>query len=140
MRLRERRKMETHVDLTPLVDVVFLLLLFFMLTTTFDVATSLKLDLPQSGSKAIVHKEKEVVVSIDGGGQLYVGDKPVEDGELRGAVLATSRGDPNLPLVLRADAATPHRRVVFVLDTARELGMGKVGIATIQSGKKNRGE
>jgi len=73
------------------------------------------------------------VISVDGSGQLYVQDEPVEDGDLRRRVLNVSKGDPNMRVVLRADANARHRRVVYVLDTIRALGMGKVGIATTTS-------
>jgi len=133
MRLRDKKKTDYMVDITPLVDVVFLMLIFFMVSTSFKVASSLKLELPSSQSKVQQTEQKEVVISIDVSGQLYVQDEPVEDADLRRRVLNISKGDPNMRVVLRADANARHRRVVYVLDTVRELGMGKVGIATTNS-------
>ncbi|MFQ5582259.1 MAG: ExbD/TolR family protein [Mariprofundaceae bacterium] len=133
MRLRERKKADYMVDITPLVDVVFLMLIFFMVSTSFKVSTSLKLELPASKSQMQAQEAKEVTISIDEGGQLYVQDEPVKDGELRRRILNISKGDPNMRVVLRADADARHKRVVYVLDTVRGLGMGKVGIATIPS-------
>lgn len=130
MRLRDKKKNDYMVDITPLVDVVFLMLIFFMVSTSFKVASSLKLELPASHFKVQQTEQKEVVISVDAGGQLYVQEEPVEDADLRRRVLNISKGDPNMRVVLRADANTRHKRVVYVLDTIRELGMGKVGIAT----------
>jgi len=133
MQLRKRRKEDYIIDITPLVDVVFLLLIFFMVSTSFKVATSLKLDLPASKAQVQIQETREVVISIDAAGQLYVQDEPVKDGDLRRRILNVTKGDPNMRVVLRADAEARHKRVVYVLDTVRGLGMGKVGIATVSS-------
>jgi len=132
MRLRERHKRDYMVDITPLVDVVFLMLIFFMVSTSFKVANSLKLELPTSTSHAQVTDVKEVVISVNTKGQLYVQDKPVSDRALRKRILNVTKGDPNMRAVLRADADSQYKRVVFVLDVLRQLGMGKVAIATVQ--------
>ena len=137
MRLREKRKIDYLVDITPLVDVVFLMLIFFMISTSFSVATSLKLELPASKSHEQVTETREVVIGISSAGQLYVGEEKVADEDLRKRILNTTKGDPNMRIVLRADANAMHKRVVFVLDTLRQLGMGKVAIATIQSMESN---
>jgi biopolymer transport protein ExbD len=132
MRLRNKRQRDYIVDITPLVDVVFLMLIFFMVSTSFKVATSLKLELPASKSQEQVVEGKEVIISIDSTGQLYVQDEPVPDNDLRRRILNISRGDPNMRVVMRADADARHKRVVLVLDVLRQLGMGKVAIATIR--------
>ncbi len=131
MRLRSRTRTDYLVDITPLVDVVFLMLIFFMVSTTFNVASSLKLELPTSHATAQQAEPKQLTISIDAAGRLFVQDEPVTDDELRARVLNVTHGDPNMRVVLRADADARHRRVVFVLDTLRDLGMGKVGIATV---------
>jgi len=132
MRLRDRRRSDFVVDITPLVDIVFLMLIFFMVSTTFKVATSLKLELPSSRSSARVEAAKEVVISISAAGRIYVQDEAVADEELRRRILRVTRGDTDMRVVLRADANARHKRVVFALDTLRELGMGKVAIATVR--------
>jgi len=137
MKLRERKKTDYLVDITPLVDVVFLMLIFFMVSTSFKVASTLKLELPASQSKAQQTEQQEVVVSVDRSGQLFVQDEPVEDADLRRRILNVSKGDPNMRVVLRADADARHRRVVYILDTIRGLGMGKVGIATMHRESDN---
>ncbi|MDT8376698.1 MAG: biopolymer transporter ExbD [Mariprofundaceae bacterium] len=137
MKLRDRKKSDYMVDITPLVDVVFLMLIFFMVSTSFKVASTLKLELPASQSKAQQTEQQEVVVSVDRSGQLYVQDEPVQDADLRRRILNISKGDPNMRVVLRADADARHRRVVYILDTIRALGMGKVGIATMHREPEN---
>jgi len=136
MKLRDRKRADFMVEMTPLVDVVFLMLIFFMVSTSFTVSDSLKLELPASKSSSQDKQVKEVLISIDASGQLYVQEEAVEDGALRRRVLNISKGDPNMRVVLRADANTRHKRVVYVMDTVRELGMGKLAIATVPVGGK----
>jgi len=134
MQLRNRPKRDYTVDITPLVDVVFLMLIFFMVSTSFKVASSLKLELPSSNAHEQVNENKEVIVSISAKGQFYVQDEPVSDANLRKRILNQTKGDPNMRVVLRADASTQHRYVVRALDVLRGLGMGKVAIATVDEG------
>ena len=137
MKLRAKKRMDYLVDITPLVDVVFLMLIFFMVSTSFSVSSSLKLELPSSHSREQQQEVKQVIVSINAKGQFFVQDEPVEDASLRKRILNISHGDPNMGVVLRADADARHKRVVYVLDTLRGLGMSKVGIATLTSESGN---
>ncbi len=137
MKLRQKKRTDYLVDITPLIDVVFLMLIFFMVSTSFNVSSSLKLDLPSSNATS-EHKEiKKVTISINAAGALYVQDEAVSDADLRKRILNVTKGDPNMRAILRADAETRHKRVVYVLDTLRGLGMGKVGIATVAAQDKN---
>jgi biopolymer transport protein ExbD len=112
------------------------MLIFFMVSTSFTVSNSLKLELPTSKATAQEQHVDEVTISIDASGQLYVQEEAVADGDLRRRILNVSKGDPNMRVVLRADAETRHKRVVYVMDTVRGLGMGKLAIATVPTGEK----
>jgi len=138
MKLRQKKRSDFLVDITPLVDVVFLMLIFFMVSTSFSVSSSLKLDLPSSKATAQQQEVKKVSISINAKGQMFVQDEPVEDADLRKRILNISRGDPNMRVVLRADSDARHKRVVFVLDTLRGLEMSKIGIATVSTGDGER--
>ena len=131
MQLRKRARRDYTVDITPLVDIVFLMLIFFMVSTSFKVASSLKLELPSSHSQEQVSEQQEVIVSISEKGQFYVQDEVVSDNDLRKRILNQTKGDPNMRIVLRADAKAQHQYVVRALDVLRGLGMGKVAIATV---------
>jgi len=131
MKLRQKSRADYLVDITPLVDVVFLMLIFFMVSTSFNLSSSLKLDLPTSKATAAQSESKQVTIAIDSKGQLYIQDEAIEDKDLRKRILNISKGDPNMRVVLRADSDARHKRVVLVLDTLRELEMTKVGIATV---------
>ena len=134
MNLRNKRGSDVGIDLTPLVDVVFMLLLFFMVTSTFNVSTALKLNLPTSHSKYKDQHVKQVRVQINASDQLYVQDEKVSADDLRSRILNISKGDPNMPVIIQADANAHQKSLVLVLDTLRGLGMGKVGIATLPAG------
>ena len=132
MNLRHKQRADYLVDITPLVDVVFLMLIFFMVSTSFDVSSNLKLELPSSHAKAEQAKAEQVTIAISADGQLHVQGETVADADLRKRILNASGGDKNMRVVLRADADAKHKRVVFVLDTLRGLEMVKVGIATVR--------
>jgi len=135
MNLRgNKKRSDLLIDLTPMIDVVFLMLIFFMVSTSFTASNSIKLELPQSKAQAANKDKQQVTISINADGRLFVQDESVEDGDLRRRILNISKGDPNMRVVLRADAEARHKRIVYVLDTVRELGMGKVGIATVPMG------
>jgi len=131
MQLRRRKRINLLVDLTPLIDVVFLMLIFFMVSTSFQVANSLKLDLPTSSlSPEPKSNVDKITISIDQAGQIYVQNQKVIDQNLSKEIEKLSAGNIETPVVLRADANAKHKRVVLVLDHLRQLNMSKVGIAT----------
>ncbi len=139
MKLRQKKRSDLLVDITPLVDVVFLMLIFFMVSTSFSVSSSLKLELPSSHATTDQTEVKQLTISINASGQLYVQDEAVTDKDLRKRILNVSHGDSNMRVVLRADADTRHKRVVFVLDTLHGLDLVKIGIATVTEGTNEEG-
>ncbi len=124
---------KTDVSLTPLIDVVFLLLIFFMVTTTFDNNTSLKIELPKASNAVQSEEKKSLEVVIDQNGQYYMDGKSLLDGQSRTLESALSKlsKEYNLEKVtIRADANTPHQYVVSVMDAAGKIGLSKIFIAT----------
>ena len=134
MKLHNRVKEEPNIDLTSLIDVVFLLLLFFMVSTTFDQHAVLKVDLPEaSASDAPVDLAERLELVIDANGLMYLNDRQLVDSEERTikAAFNEAMGDErDLPLILRADRETPHHFVVTVMDVAAQLGFSNLSIAT----------
>ena len=137
MNLRPERSDErVDVNLTPLIDVVFLLLIFFMVSTTFDRHAKLKVDLPEASAKMTQQQEAPVILSIDAKGNYFINDRQVVNTSLETlkAALKKSVADKqDVSLVLRADARTPHQFVVRAMDAASQLGLTKLSIATIES-------
>jgi biopolymer transport protein ExbD len=137
MNLRPDRSDErVDVNLTPLIDVVFLLLIFFMVSTTFDRHAKLKVELPEASAKTEQQLEDPVILSIDAKGNYFIDDRQVVNTQLETLKIAlqkTVADKKDVSLVLRADAKTPHQSVVRAMDAASQLGLTRLSIATIES-------
>ena len=129
MNFRQRAREPLELNLIPLIDVVFMLLIFFMLTTTFVHDRTLEVDLPvsESGSRERAELENHVI-ELDARGAIAVDGRLVSEQEL-GAVLAEI-ADDGRPVVLWADAQVVNQRVITVLDQARRAGIDKIGLGT----------
>jgi biopolymer transport protein ExbD len=134
MRLQFHRTEEPTVDLTPLIDVVFLLLIFFMVSTTFERQAFLKVDLPEASAVEDRRDLPEFLeLVIDSAGRMYLNDMRLVDSEeqtIRAAIVEAVGDDRSLPLILRADRMTPHHHVVTAMDVAAQLGFHNLSIAT----------
>jgi biopolymer transport protein ExbD len=138
MNLRPDRSDErVDINLTPLIDVVFLLLIFFMVSTTFDRHAKLKVELPEASAKMQQQQQEEpVVLSIDAKGNYFIDDRQLVNTSLdtlKIALQKTVADKKDVSLVLRADANTPHQSVVRAMDAASQLGLTRLSIATIES-------
>jgi biopolymer transport protein ExbD len=134
LKLQNRIKEEPTVDLTSLIDVVFLLLLFFMVSTTFEHQAVLKVDLPDASMvDAPVDLPERLELVIDANGLMFLNDRQLMDSEARTIKAAFNEAagdDRDLPLILRADRETPHHFVITVMDVAAQLGFSNLSIAT----------
>jgi len=132
--MQHRTKEEPNVDMTSLIDVVFLLLLFFMVSTTFERQALMKVELPEASAvedRAEIPEGLELV--IDGEGRMYLNDQRLIDSEprtIRAAMQQEAGENRDLPLILRADRQTPHHYVVTAMDVAAQLGFRNLSIAT----------
>ena len=133
MNLRPRKREQSDINLTPLIDVVFLLLIFFMVSTTFNDDARLRLQLPQADGEPIASDELELLeIVIDVGGRFYVDDRQVSDTRvetLRQAMVGAVGPRRDLPVLIKADANTPHQAVMTALDAAGQLGMTRIAFA-----------
>ena len=132
--MQHRTKEEPTVDMTSLIDVVFLLLLFFMVSTTFERQALMKVELPEA---SVVEDRVEVPdgleLVIDGEGRMYLNDQRLIDSEprtIRAAMQQEAGENRDLQLILRADRQTPHHFVVTAMDVAAQLGFRNLSIAT----------
>lgn len=127
----ERRRPPVLLDLTPLIDVVFLLLIFFMVSTTFvQDAAGLKIDLPRSDNRDAIDAKQDVSIRVAADGGVFVDEAGVTLESLREHLAAAAKKNPETMVVLEADQAVDHGRVVEVLDLARDLGLTRFAIAT----------
>lgn len=133
MRLQPKAKEEPEINITSLIDVVFLLLIFFMVSTTFEHQAALRVDLPEASevqSTSDLPERLEFV--IDSEGRMYLNDETLVNSEkrtIRAAFVEAAAGQRGLPIILRADRLTPHHFVVSVMDVAAELGFNNLSIA-----------
>jgi len=117
-------------DLTPLIDVVFQLLIFFMLTTTFiNVESGVKVDLP-SGDFAAVNEKRNIVVTVTENNVLYLNNSLVDPNQLSEKVKNELDNNPNSLVVLEADQNVTHGKVVRVMDLIKKGGAERIAIAT----------
>lgn len=135
-RPNHNRSEELGIDLTPLIDVVFLLLIFFMVSTTFDRHANLKVQLPEASNKAQVNSEEQLVLSIDAKGKYFVNQRQLVNTQLetlKTAIQQTLGERKDVAILLRADAETPHQAVVRAMDAAAQLGLTRISIATVEA-------
>jgi biopolymer transport protein ExbD len=140
VRLRTRSEPDPEINLTSLIDVVFLLLIFFMVSTTFERQAALKIDLPEASAEAEPQESPErLEVVIDAEGRIYLNDNQLVDSApatIRAAFRELAGEDRSMPVLIRADAQTPHLHVVTVMDVSGQLGFTRLSIATQRSGEE----
>ena len=129
MKLQDKPKRKVRINITSLIDVLFILLIFFMVTSTFLEQPGMKLELPKAKS-ANVENVENMVVYIDADRQVFLNDKPVAIDRLEKqlAELINKNEDPTL--VLRADKTVPHGLVVMAMDIAKQVGFNRLVVAT----------
>lgn len=136
MKFARRGSSEATVELTPLIDVVFLLLIFFMVSTTFIRETQLKIDLPEASGELLEIDDDMLEITIDILGDYAVNDRLLVNNEIRTLVralkevLAEREGVSRV--IVTADANTPHQAVVRAMDAAGKVGLTRISITTKQ--------
>lgn len=138
MKLQHHAKEDPTVDLTSLIDVVFLLLIFFMVSTTFERQALMKVDLPEASAvedRSEIPESLELV--IDAEGRMYLNDQRLVDSDartIRAAIEQAAGDNREIPLILRADRMTAHHLVVTAMDVAAQMGFSNLSIATDRAG------
>ncbi len=131
MKFSERRQEEASIELTPFIDVVFMLLLFFVVSTTlFKGVTQLKVKLPEVHTNAADKSSSYIEIGVDEQGQYFLDGKLIgpQCKRLKNILAEKQREDKLLPLVIAGDKAAPHQAVVSALEVAAELGVTEVQI------------
>ena len=120
---------KAYFDLTPLIDCVFNLLLFFMLTSSFVIQPGIRINLPKAVTSEIIH-EKSLVVTITEEDFIILNDNAVTMEDL--AIQLEKGAKENIPLLIRADRKASLGKVVQIWDLCRDVGLTKVNIATLR--------
>lgn len=129
MNFSARRREEPLVDVTPLIDIIFQLVIFFMVSTTFVTEQGIEVDLPRSSSQTILRERNDVQVKVTSDGAIYVDDEAVTWEELRSQLRETAAKGKGGMVIIKADQSVDYGRAVAVLDLARSLGL-QLALAT----------
>jgi biopolymer transport protein ExbD len=124
---------EPEINLVSLIDVVFCIIIFLVVTTTFDQRSAIKLVLPTTQANSEVDPGEPLVVLVDADGRFFVGNNEVlkrDVGSLRDAIVQVAGNDRERPVVVRADARTPHQAFMTAMDALSQAGFRKISIAT----------
>ena len=142
MKFQQRRAEESDLNMTSLIDVVLLLLIFFMMSTKFIDESRLHVRLPEAGiqpDEAATRETVEIEVTAEGGyrvgGRDLVNNSP---DTLATALSRSTKGDRSQPITIRADARAVHQSVVTAMDVAGRLGYRQINIATVHDGSQGR--
>ncbi len=124
---------DSGVNLTPLIDVVFLLLIFFMVSTTFDTTSELKIQLPEASAQNKLPQNDKLTIMIDPRGFYYINGKRLKNKNAELLLLELHRlvgSNKGLPVVIQSDANSPVQSMVTALDIVGQIGMTHLSIAT----------
>jgi biopolymer transport protein ExbD len=138
VKFRRKPRESVEINLASLIDVVFILLLFFVVTTTFTRETQLKVDLPEavSGTPPEQTELKQLEILIGTDGAFSVNGKALLESNLSNLMAALQKesdGDNSLPLIISADGKTPHQAVITAMDAAGKLGFAHLRITTVEA-------
>ena len=117
------------MDIAPLIDIIFLLLIFFMLTSSFIFQPGIRVNLPKAVTSEVLHRELLVVV-VTGDNEVYINERPVDSEELSSRISLASREDQ--PLLIKADKEANLGKVIEIWDLCRQVEVKQVNIATTQ--------
>ncbi len=124
---------ELQLDITPLIDVVFLLLIFFMVSTTFDHESEVNITLPKASKEIAQAKPDAINIAIDNQSRIYINEKELLNSQIstiKGAIYDISVDLPDAPIIISADEEAPFQMVIRTMDAARQLGLVKITFAT----------
>jgi biopolymer transport protein ExbD len=136
MKFSRRRPEEPEINLIPFIDVLLVILIFLMLSTTYSRFTALQITLPTAGAEPLREQPAEIVVMVGSDGRYAVDRQAVDGrdvGRLAAALAAAAAGRPDAVLVISADAMAAHQSVVNVLDAARRAGLVRLSFAAQDS-------
>ena len=129
MRFRKEKEEETRLGLAPLIDIVFLLLIFFMVTSHFDVASGLRIQLPKVARKVFHQQDNPLRLIIDKSGRMFLDGKELDINALKQQLEKAVNERDVIHLILQADKDVRHGVVVQAMDAARAAGINSIVIA-----------
>ncbi len=126
MNLQPNKRVAPELNLTPLIDVVFLLLIFFMVSTTFERESQITIELPEAGGEEMSVERRVLDITVDRQGRFFVNQQEVINTQVATLKIAISKAigeDHDIPVLINADAKSPYQSVMSVMDAASQLGL-----------------
>lgn len=142
MNLRPRRRGETEINVVPLIDVMFMLVIFFVVSTTFERRSEISIRLPEASEEQAQPESRVVEVTVDADGRTWINGVALVNSQLRTireALRGAARGLDAPPVVISADQEAAHQSVVRIMDAARQVGLVHITFATRISGDDDGG-
>jgi biopolymer transport protein ExbD len=133
MQFRRRARDQPELNITPLIDVVFLLLIFFMVATSFSREAQISIDLPKASAVSKPLPDNRIEINVTSNGDYFVNGKPLVNRQLKTLMRALetfAQGDHRRLILITADRTAPHEAVVTVMDAAGKMGFHKLQIST----------
>ncbi|MFA5388337.1 MAG: biopolymer transporter ExbD [Candidatus Omnitrophota bacterium] len=124
-----RQRVVSEINITPFTDVILVLLIIFMITTPLILQSSIKVNLPEAASGKPFTGARQINITISNDNAVYLDNKLVTRKQLRSAVAAAHKDNPNLEVILFSDKMVKFRNIVSVLDDLNELGIKNLNIA-----------
>lgn len=136
MKISSQQPGNSKLNLTPLIDVVFLLLIFFMVSTTFEKQAKLKIELPEASVKPAPSEQQDLVISISQKGVFFVNNNELVNAQnqsLKNALQQIVKDARDMPVIIRADANVAHKHVIMAMDVLGTMGFSQVSMATTEA-------
>lgn len=127
-RYESRESEDSSLDITPMLDVVFIMLIFFIVTATFVKESGIEVNRPEAVT-AVVQEQASILVAIDAEDQVWVNRRPVDVRALRANIERLHAENPKGAVVIQADEASRNARLVQVMDAARQAGVTRIALA-----------
>ncbi len=141
MKFSRRRAEEPEINLIPFIDVLLVVLIFLMLTTTYSRFTELQINLPSADAERLRERPSEIIVAVAGDGRYAINRKPVDGRsveQLTAELVTAAGGRADTVIIISADALAAHQAVVNVLDAARRAGLSRLTFAAQTPGTAPR--
>ncbi|MEW7867772.1 ExbD/TolR family protein [Aeromonas diversa] len=124
----KRQRDEIQIDMTPMLDIVFIMLIFFIVTTSFVREAGLEVHRPEA-TQAKTQKSSSIMLAVGAKGEIYLDRRPVDVERVKASLARMLAEQPEASLVIQADERVPHGRVVRVMDEAKAAGVANIAVA-----------
>ena len=128
MKFSTKRRDSFSVEVTPLIDIIFQLVLFFMVSTTFDDSPKIDIDLPESSTNKLLHENQDIEIWLSKDGEYWIDKRPLALDSILKQLEKSIAENPQLVVVVKADKEVDHGQVVNVLDLAQKAGVKQLSI------------